>query len=195
MNEEEKKAIEYMKEFQKDLYGASSKNLMANYLDTIFNLIDNQQKEIEELKERQDYARLEKEQLLKNGISKDKIEVGEYIRTKTGNITKVCKIKDTVVWTDEFMDIHCRYNEGVLEKTDILKHSKNIIDLIEEGDYVNGEEITYINEDRFIKGQINLWTDMELRDVFGDYERLKYTDKDIKTIVTKEQFKETEYRV
>ena len=80
MNEEEKKAIEYMKEFQKDLYGASSKNLMANYLDTIFNLIDKQQKEIEELKERQDYARLEKEQLLKNGISKDKIreKIKEY---------------------------------------------------------------------------------------------------------------------
>lgn len=50
MSEEEKKAIEYMKEFQKDLYGASSKNLMASYLDTIFNLIDKQQKEIEELK-------------------------------------------------------------------------------------------------------------------------------------------------
>lgn len=49
MSEEEKEAIKYMKEFQKDLYGASSKNLMASYLDTIFNLIEQQQKEIEEL--------------------------------------------------------------------------------------------------------------------------------------------------
>lgn len=49
MTEEEKKAIEYMKEFQKDLYGASIKNLMASYLDTIFNLINKQQEEIEEL--------------------------------------------------------------------------------------------------------------------------------------------------
>lgn len=58
------------------------------------------------------------------------IEVGEYVRTKTGNITKVIKAKDTVVWTDEFIDIFCRYNEGIIEKKDIVKHSKNIIDLI-----------------------------------------------------------------
>lgn len=59
------------------------------------------------------------------------IEVGEYIRTKTGNITKVISVKDTVVWTEDFIDVHCRYNEGIIEKTDIVKHSKNIIDLIE----------------------------------------------------------------
>lgn len=49
MSEEEKEAIKYMKEFQKELYGASIKNLMASYLDIIFNLIDKQQKEIEKL--------------------------------------------------------------------------------------------------------------------------------------------------
>lgn len=46
----------------------------------------------------------------------------------------------------------------------------------------------------FVKGQINLWTDIELRDVYGDYERLKYICDDIKSIITKEQIEQIEYR-
>lgn len=68
MNEQEKKAIKYMKEFQKDLYGASSKNLMDSYLDTIFNLIDKQQKEIKELKKENNQCKkyIEKEIIRSN---------------------------------------------------------------------------------------------------------------------------------
>lgn len=43
-------------------------------IDEILIKIKQQQKEIKELKERQDYARLEKEQLLEDTISKDKIK-------------------------------------------------------------------------------------------------------------------------
>lgn len=50
MSEEEKEAIEYIKAFQKDLYGASSKNLMAIYLDRIWKYIDKLQKENENAK-------------------------------------------------------------------------------------------------------------------------------------------------
>lgn len=50
-------------------------------------------------------------------------------------------------------------------------------------------------EDPFVKGQINLWTDIELRDVYGDYDRLKYTAPDIKDIVTMEQFEQIKYKV
>ena len=65
MSEEEKKAIEFMEEYKDVVYKIPFK--------TILNLINKQQKEIEELKEKQDYARLEKEQLLEDSISKDKI--------------------------------------------------------------------------------------------------------------------------
>lgn len=51
MSEEEKEAIEYIKAFQKDLYGASEKNLMAIYIDRVWNYIDKLQKENEELKD------------------------------------------------------------------------------------------------------------------------------------------------
>ena len=48
MTDEEKEAIEYIKAFQKDLYGASEKNLMAIYIDRVWNYIDKLQKELEE---------------------------------------------------------------------------------------------------------------------------------------------------
>ena len=113
------------------------------------------------------------------------IEVGEYVRTKN-DIEKVV------------LDYGNRYaNEdgNITFYDEVVKHSKNIIDLIEVGDFVNGEEVTYINKDPFVNGQINLWVDRDEIDSFGDISRIKYTNKDIKSIVTKEQFKNIEYIV
>ena len=63
------------------------------------------------------------------------IEIGEYIRTKKGYLGKYQK---SVEGFDEFTD-----SEGtfMLDIEDIVKHSKNIIDLIEVDDYVNGEYV------------------------------------------------------
>lgn len=47
VSEQEKEAIEYIKAFQKDLYGASEKNLMAIYIDRVWNYIERLQKELE----------------------------------------------------------------------------------------------------------------------------------------------------
>ena len=119
------------------------------------------------------------------------IEVGEYVRTKMGTIGKF------KYYGDDKENIYFKNDRGttcVYEK-EIVKHSKNIIDLIEVGDFVNGDKITEISQDPFVKGQINLWTDIELRDVYGDYERLKYICDEIKSIITKEQIKQIEYRI
>lgn len=117
------------------------------------------------------------------------IEVNDYVRTKTGNITKVIKVKDTVIWTDDFIDGHGRYNEGVIEKTDIVKHSKNIIDLIECGDYVNGYKVL----DKDFKNEM-----ICLLMPFNEENESKYnivwnTKYFIKSIVTNEQFSSLEY--
>lgn len=102
--------------------------------------------------------------------------INEWIRTKTGNITKVYKVKDTVVWTDEFLDPFGKYHEGIVEETDIAKHSKNIIDLIQEGDYVNGEKVISVD-----------WGSIG----FKGFDFIN--PEDIKSIVTKEQFSSVEY--
>lgn len=49
MSEEEQEAIEYIKAFQKDLYGASDKNLMAIYIDRVWNYIDKLQKKLNKI--------------------------------------------------------------------------------------------------------------------------------------------------
>lgn len=73
----------------------------------------------------------------------------------------------------------------------IVKHSKNTIDLIEVGDYVNGREVKHI----------------AMFEGFPDYPKLIFVDekhlipddtaenKDIKSIVTHEQFKSIEYEI
>lgn len=68
------------------------------------------------------------------------------------------------------------------------------IEEIRVGDYVNGDRIDEISEDPYIGG-INLWTNRWTSDGFGGFYRVKYREKDIKSIVTKEQMKAMEYEV
>jgi hypothetical protein len=71
----------------------------------------------------------------------------------------------------------------LLRKDNIVKHSKNIIDLIEVGDYVNGKYVYSIGT------------------AIGNLPIINHTDGTftpsnlIKSIVTKEQFASMEYKV
>ena len=46
------------------------------------------------------------------------------------------------------------------------------------GKYLNGYKIVRIEKDPFIKGQINLWTDEEKSNVFGDIHIVKFFIRD-----------------
>lgn len=100
------------------------------------------------------------------------IEVGEYVRTDKGYITKMS--------SEEFIKIMLE-DKSVFGKA--LKHSKNIIDLVEEGDYVNGQEVIEVREQ---DGKIYLMT---------GYVPQTYIKEDVKSIVTHEQFESIEYKV
>lgn len=116
--------------------------------------------------------------------NKDKIEIGEYVRTKKG-ISKLLGLG--LVYGTFEVDKNGIYRSNnsfsdFIERKDIIKHSKNIIDLIEIGDYVNSVQVkSIINTD--IKHLI-------LKDVL-----CCVYNKDIKTIVTKEQFASIEYKI
>lgn len=113
------------------------------------------------------------------------MKYGNYVRTKLGEIAKIVdtNMYDNTIYKD--MQGARYYLE------DIVKHSKNIIDLIEIGDYVNGKEVKHI----------------VMFEGFPDYPKLIFTDKkylipgeaienkDIKTIITKEQMASIEYKV
>ena len=118
-----------------------------------------------------------------------KLEEGMYVRTKQGTIEKVIKRYDTlsgckVEVNEDFRFKHYEHN--------YIKHIKNashnIIDLIEEGDYVNGHLVldTFWNVEEDYIILIENSTDNSTEILYN---------KDIKYIVTKEQFESMKYVV
>ena len=113
------------------------------------------------------------------------MKIGDYVRTKKGIIGKLEKEQRTG-HSDWIIDtLYYNYDEMINSLTccivsdDIVKSSPNIIDLIEEGDYVNGHKISNI---------CNL--------IYTEDDQITYQDnEDIKSIVTHEQFSQMEYKV
>ena len=116
---------------------------------------------------------------------KDKIEVNEYVRFNNGEIGKVIDIKE-----NPSRIVYSEYGEiGLI--SDIVKHSKNLIDLIEKDDYVNGRKVKHI----------------AMFEGFPDYPKLIFVDEthlipddtceneDIKTILTRESYMANCYKV
>ena len=104
----------------------------------------------------------------------EEIKVGEYVKTDKGYIVKIDKEKKNLQML-KFLNV---------EYGNILKHSKNIIDLIEEGDYVNGYKVKGIDKDG----------DVFIEIPFENNSGYRLTDK-IKSIVTKKQFAQMDYKV
>lgn len=121
-----------------------------------------------------------------------KIQVEEYIRTYDGIIGKILEEYDIgkygvcidTTFFDDYADV-----TNFVEYKDIKSHSFNLIDLIEEGDYVNGVYIEEIG----IRG----YNDKYLRtlELDGEYKYINIFPSEIHSIVTKEQFKSVEYEV
>ena len=126
-----------------------------------------------------------------------KLEVGMYVRTKEG-IRKIINLD--VNYKDEIEAIH--FDEYLLNANNskilwpvmfyLIKNAKasfNIIDLIESGDYVNGELVESIDIDN---NQVDIWNDSLYR-IYSTNSTCKY--KNIKTILTHEQYKENVYEI
>ena len=125
----------------------------------------------------------------------DKIEVNEYVRTNNKGIRKIDRIDNnkTVNKYLYFTGIEDFEGKeyGIIKTTEIVKHSKQLIDLIEVGDYVNGREVKHI----------------AMFEGFPDYPKLIFVDEtylipgescendEIKTILTKEQMEANCYKV
>ena len=109
------------------------------------------------------------------------IEVNEYVRTKDGVIDKVDALYGMIENT-----IHLE-NQKWFDTKNIVKHSKQLIDLIEVGDYVNGMEVLDIHKPR------DLWDPIEIR-VDSRYTNFILAE-DIKTILTKESYMANCYKV
>ncbi len=112
------------------------------------------------------------------------IEVGEYIRTFNGEIGKIIKIKDDDEYSYDYYI--CDDDRATGLKSYIVKHSHNIIDLIEERDYVNGCKV-YENHKTY------LMVYQKVKNSEVDYNYINHDE--IKSILTKEQFNANCYEV
>ena len=121
----------------------------------------------------------------------DKIEVGEYVRTNNKGIRKIDRIDNnkTVNKYLYFTGIEDFEGKeyGIIKTTEIVKHSKQLIDLIEVGDYVNGNKV--LAKER----TIGIGVDTRVYLLLGNAKIIH--NEDIKTIITKEQFEANCYKV
>lgn len=114
------------------------------------------------------------------------LEVGMYVRTEKG-IGKVteCRKHDKWGYIIKILGQYsCFTHSSNKELSDVIKASHNIIDLIEVGDYVNGSKVIDIVEN-----------DVYVSNFYKEQCIEQVSKKKIKSIVTKEQFSDMEYRL
>ena len=114
------------------------------------------------------------------------IEVGEYVRTKEGEIHKVIKI----IEDDGDWNYYCCENNVGYFAMDIANHSKQLIDLIEVGDFVNGYRVISVDYD-----VTNDKTECIELDLNNNYQYNFISARQIKTILTKEVYMANCYKL
>ena len=132
-----------------------------------------------------------------------KLEVGKWCRTEKGTIFKIIG-GNVDMWeididysylskceNEDYNSYAYNKNNSLFEDL-VVKSSYNIIDILEIRDYVNGSLVVNINYD------INLDEDKAESISIFDYSIEGFDvlhEKDIKSIVTKEQFEQMAYKI
>ena len=125
------------------------------------------------------------------------MQVGDYVRTEKG-IARIIGKNDDVrfaypdAWiTDTYLEVID--DTEYLYDEDIIKSSPNIINLIEEGDFINGEKVEYI-EHYYDTKEVSIahtksYNYYDMLDMFSRNNGI------IKSIITKEQIESIKYEV
>ena len=111
---------------------------------------------------------------------------GDYVRTKYGKIGKIINISKNRVNTTKYLIEWGSCKAYYVSQVKDYKSSPNIIDLIEVGDYVNGVLVESIYQREKDKLYIHSF-DTEIM--------MCFTNNNINSIVTKEQFESIKYEV
>ena len=120
-----------------------------------------------------------------------KLEVGMFVKYKRGAINgyvppRIARIVDC---SDDLL-IKIDNGQCIL-RDDVIKASHSLIDLIEVGDYVNGQFVIQTSKET---GWI--FTEQTYYDEHrGEEKHYCYNEHEIETIVTKEQFESAKYIV
>lgn len=126
----------------------------------------------------------------------EEIEVGEYVRTNNKGIKRIDRI-DNNKTVNKYLYFTGREDfegkeYGIIKTTDIVKHSKQLIDLIEVKDVIK-YRIDNISTTLETKGYLEGITDISDEEMLQEIK----SDKDyhILEILTKEQFEANCYKI
>ena len=121
------------------------------------------------------------------------LSVGMYVRTKKG----IAKIIDRILepdhyyfkmWvTDKFLEIND--DTEYISEVDVIKASYNIIDILEVGDYVNGNKVDFTNNNNKLS-----YEDKCIGFYDGDGD-ITLFENGIKSVITHEQMTQMAYKV
>lgn len=111
------------------------------------------------------------------------IEVNDYVRTKNGII-------DKVINSNFYMSIYVECEKGLYLIENIVKHSKQLIDLIEVGDYVNGYRVINVINEGICPSEKCIDIDSS-----KDSSECTLWEENIKIILTKESYMANCYKV
>ena len=125
-----------------------------------------------------------------------KLKEGLYVRTKYNDFCNMVAIRkidefddDGSLWIDDYIIDTYGDEQNKLREEDIELASENIVDVIKLGDYVNGQpigEVTFSGDYKAVC--INYFYKNQRKKIYLE-------SKDIKSIVTKEQFALMKYEV
>ena len=122
----------------------------------------------------------------------DEISIGEYVRTPKQGIWIISHINKPFEDDDENKVCLCQNSKVAFVSINTIKqfkHSKNIIDLIQKDDYVNGHLVIHKYTDTYY-GQVIL-----IEKALAEAEEKFLKNKDIKSVITAEQIKQIEFRI
>lgn len=126
----------------------------------------------------------------------DKIEVGEYVKTKEGIIAQIKNIDyeadiyrfDKTIYINDFgMKNDVLYNNEMFKKV-VVKHSKQLIDLIENKDVLK----VRIDKTIMVFGMDEDTSDIKYKELIENIENGEY---ELLEILTHEQFEANCYKV
>lgn len=126
------------------------------------------------------------------------LKEGMYIRTKYNDFCNMVAIRkideiddDGSFWIDDYIIDTYGDEQNKLHEEDVEFASEDIVNVIKPGDYVNGYLVTTVSKDAY--GETIVFVGQRLIEEAGYYR--SYYSKDIKTIVTKEQFENMAYKI
>ena len=119
-----------------------------------------------------------------------KLEVGQFARLKSGYICKIININDFREPNMKY-GVEANYLKDVMfiGDDDVVKASYNIIDILEVGDYVNGNKVDFTNNNNKLS-----YEDKCIGFYDGDGD-ITLFENGIKSVITHEQMTQMAYKV